>query len=91
MNYCIQVFCFELDVVNGVVSVSMDLLMVGIIVMLLCLLQEFCGDWQGKLKMNNDFNVVSFIGSYSVDCGLCVWYVYLYCMNNVQYVGVSFV
>ncbi|MAF04822.1 MULTISPECIES: D-alanyl-D-alanine carboxypeptidase/D-alanyl-D-alanine-endopeptidase [unclassified Herbaspirillum] len=91
MNYRTQAFRFEPDAASGVVSVSMDPPMAGITVTPPRLSQEPCGDWQGKLKMNNDPNAVSFTGSYSADCGPRVWYVHPYRMNNVQYVGASFV
>ncbi|QNB08565.1 D-alanyl-D-alanine carboxypeptidase/D-alanyl-D-alanine-endopeptidase [Herbaspirillum frisingense] len=91
LNYRTQAFRFEPDAAAGVVNVSMDPPMAGFTITPPRLSQEPCGDWQGKLMLNNDLNGASFGGTYAADCGPRVWYVHPYRMNNAQYVGASFV
>lgn len=91
LNYRTQALRFEPDAASGLVNVSMDPPMAGVTITPPRLSQEPCGDWQGKLKMNNDASAVNFAGTYSADCGPRVWYVHPYRMSNVQYVGASFV
>ncbi|EOA05388.1 D-alanyl-D-alanine carboxypeptidase [Herbaspirillum frisingense GSF30] len=91
LNYRTQAFRFEPDAAAGVVNVSMDPPMAGFTITPPRLSQEPCGDWQGKLMLNNDINGASFGGTYAADCGPRVWYVHPYRMNNAQYVGASFV
>jgi D-alanyl-D-alanine carboxypeptidase/D-alanyl-D-alanine-endopeptidase (penicillin-binding protein 4) len=91
LNYRTQAFRFEPDAAAGVVNVSMDPPMAGFTINPPRLSQEPCGDWQGKLMLNNDINGASFGGTYAADCGPRVWYVHPYRMNNAQYVGASFV
>ncbi|MET3433453.1 D-alanyl-D-alanine carboxypeptidase/D-alanyl-D-alanine-endopeptidase (penicillin-binding protein 4) [Herbaspirillum seropedicae] len=90
LNYRTQAFRFEPDAASGTVSVSMDPPMAGFTITPPRLSQEPCGDWQGKLMLNNDASGATFSGSYSADCGARVWYVHPYRMSNVQYVGASF-
>jgi D-alanyl-D-alanine carboxypeptidase/D-alanyl-D-alanine-endopeptidase (penicillin-binding protein 4) len=91
LNYRTQAFRFEPDVANGVVNVSMDPPMAGVTITPPRLSQEPCGDWQGKLMLNNQANAANFAGTYAADCGPRVWYVHPYRMTNLQYVGASFV
>ena len=90
LNYRTQAFRFEPDAASGTVAVTMDPPMAGVRITPPRLSQEPCGDWQGKLMMNNDVGAVSFGGSYAADCGPRVWYVHPYRMNNQQFVGASF-